>query len=633
MPFQPQVNATITIDGIAYRIAEHPAAPGMPYGQEGRQATVYQLVAPNGDTRALKVFKPRFRVPSLVTLADKLTAFADLPGLQVCQRVILTPQRQSALLREHLDLVYAVLMPWVDGPTWMQIVLEKRAFTPAQSLSTARAFIELLALVEQRNLAHCDLSGPNVLLPISGHPIALVDVEQFCAPGLIQPQVLPGGSPGYAHCSALAGLWDARADRFAGAVLIAEMLGWCDARVRAAAWSEGFFDPSEMQKPGARVETLIGVLRATWGAPIADRFEDAWHSDLLADCPTFGDWLIALPEHTPGDQPVSPTSDQPKPDHTAVRALTQLARRFETQGNLASALETYREAESVAPHDENIRQEIARIIRDREAAQKTIPVAPPRVEPIAPPAPIMDNAVRSQTNRELRREQELIRTLTQNAPASPHATSTSQAQAGVANQSQAGLKFFIAWVALTTLVWIAGDIFYNTNWLLLIKFRDMELVTLGKFYLNAIGIALVQNYLIRAYLRGAWWWIVVTLGASIFIVPFFASQIGYNPFFVILVSGSAIGFAQWFVLRKQVYRAGGWIVISIVAWIFGAVVTSAEFVNTLKLWSGINILGVIILQLRVDQGLFYSITTALTILMSVISGAGMTFLLRRLKTR
>jgi len=36
MPFQPQVNQELTIDYVTYRIAEHPAAPGIPCGQQGR---------------------------------------------------------------------------------------------------------------------------------------------------------------------------------------------------------------------------------------------------------------------------------------------------------------------------------------------------------------------------------------------------------------------------------------------------------------------------------------------------------------------------------------------------------------------------------------------------------------------
>jgi len=45
MPFQPEVNLELTIDDATYRVAEHPAAPGIPYGQEGRAATVYKLAA------------------------------------------------------------------------------------------------------------------------------------------------------------------------------------------------------------------------------------------------------------------------------------------------------------------------------------------------------------------------------------------------------------------------------------------------------------------------------------------------------------------------------------------------------------------------------------------------------------
>lgn len=40
MSFQPKMGQEWPTGGVIYRIAEHPAAPGMPYGQEGRQAVV-----------------------------------------------------------------------------------------------------------------------------------------------------------------------------------------------------------------------------------------------------------------------------------------------------------------------------------------------------------------------------------------------------------------------------------------------------------------------------------------------------------------------------------------------------------------------------------------------------------------
>ena len=307
------VGDELEIDRIVWRLAEHPSAPGMPYGQEGRQAIVYELLGA-GESRALKVFKPRFRVPGLVALADKLAAFADLPGLTVCRRTVLTPQRHVSLLRPNPELTYAVLMPWIDGPTWMEALLSGQELSPEQSLFLARSLADMLSALEQRSVAHCDLSGPNLLLPalVQSTPsdacqaIELVDVEQLHGPGLDRPHILPSGSFGYAHRTALQGLWQPDADRFAGAVLIAEMLGWCDPHVRKAAWGESFFDPSEMQQDGMRYTVLRSALERRWGDGPTRLLDQIWSSDTLADCPTFGEWLLALPEQAPMIAGVSP---------------------------------------------------------------------------------------------------------------------------------------------------------------------------------------------------------------------------------------------------------------------------------------------------------------------------------------
>ncbi len=219
MTFQPAANSPFEIDGITYRTAEHPAAPGVAYGQEGRAGIVFQLIGSDGEARALKVFKPRFRAPGLVSLSSKLEAFADSPGLQVCHRTVLTPQRHAAVLHAHPDLTYAVLMPWVFGPTWMEVLLdEKHTLTPEQSLRLARGMAEVLSLMEQSHVAHCDLSAPNVIITEGEPGVALVDVEQLFGPDLNRPAILPAGSVGYAHKTAPEGVWSAEADRFAGAV-------------------------------------------------------------------------------------------------------------------------------------------------------------------------------------------------------------------------------------------------------------------------------------------------------------------------------------------------------------------------------------------------------------------------------
>lgn len=387
MAFQPTVNQELLIGGACYRITEHPVAPGMPYGQEGRQAIVYQLTSDDdGQRRALKVFKPHHRVPSLVGLADQLAAFADLPGLAACRRTVLNARRHDELLRTYPDLTYAVLMPWIAGPTWMEVLLEKRDLTPEQSLYLARALAETLAGMEEQGLAHCDLSGPNVLLPgllpgaergRSTSAVGLVDVEQMYGPGLHRPHLLPGGSPGYAHRTAPDGLWSSDADRFAGAILIAEMLSWCDPQIRDQCWGETYFHPTEAQQESDRYRLLLETLSKQWGADAGRLFERAWRSGSLVECPTFGEWLVVLPKSTPqrgftvsaaGAKPVSPA----EATGGATQALIDLAEELVRQGNNSAALTAYRQAAQTAPPTSALRSRIAQRIQELDTLDKPV---------------------------------------------------------------------------------------------------------------------------------------------------------------------------------------------------------------------------------------------------------------------
>ena len=400
MSFQPEVNQELVIDGVTYRIAEHPAAPGIPYGQEGRAGIVYQLAVQDGEKRALKVFKARYRLPALVSLADELAPFAELPGLQVCQRTVPSTRRHEELLRQYPDLNYAVLMPWIEGPTWMEILVEKRGLAPEQSLALARRLAQILAGMEECGLAHCDLSGPNVLLPglppspsigrgVGGEGlVALVDLEQLYGPGLEQPRALPGGSPGYAHRTAPEGLWGLEADRFAGAVLLGEVLGWCDQRVQEMAWGENYFDPQEMQQNTDREHTLVNVLREQWGHDVTLLFERAWYSETLADCPTFGEWLVALPQgaesvpsvsvgvgeeqdsvpdgNAGGDEATGPGGPSPE---DSVAAIYQVLRAQVEQGAWEQAERTAQAIELLQPDYRDVPM-LLRQVQDNRAGRQ-----------------------------------------------------------------------------------------------------------------------------------------------------------------------------------------------------------------------------------------------------------------------
>ena len=375
-----QINQRISITNIEYHIAEHPSAPGMPYGQEGRKAIVYQLAGGDG-YRALKVFKPRYRLPALASLKDKLAAFAQLPGLQVCARTVLVPQQHAALLRQYPDLTYAALMPWIEGPTWMEVVTEKRQIAPDASLALARALANILATMEQQGVAHCDLSAPNVLLPAlaqsptlrprSGQvsnpqsPIELVDVEQLYAPGLDRPSDLASGTSGYTFATAGAELWATNGDRFAGAILIAEMLGWCDERVRVAAWGESYFQQDEIQHDSERYHLLVAVLRERWGDRVVEPLERAWHAQTLADCPTFGEWMVVLPEVQNEVRFESATATAP----VVLDSLIARAQQLEAQGDHTNAIATYRATISRLTENDPLRKELELVVNSLEKRQ------------------------------------------------------------------------------------------------------------------------------------------------------------------------------------------------------------------------------------------------------------------------
>jgi hypothetical protein len=531
MPFRPNVHDELTLNGVTYRIAEHPAAPGIPYGQEGRAGIVYQLLpSPTGrgagdeGAMALKVFRARFRTPALVSQAEKLAAFADLPGLTVCRRTVLTPTRYADLLRREPDLTYAVLMPWIEGPTWTEVMLEKRPLTPQQALDLARAFADIVSRMEQNGIAHCDLSGPNVLLPMLAQPTAyspsstveLVDVEGLYAPGLPRPEALPSGSSGYAHRTAREGLWGPTADRFAGAVLLAEMLCWGDESVRQACYGETYFDPAEMPAQGSanppRYRTLLSALARRYGQPVADLFERAWTSETLADCPTFGEWLVALPEHpvaqafslstpaaesTTGERTTSPQESAAVDATAEIRAFMQAARRMEDKGNLEGALELYRQALELAGADPSLRSLAREIELTVQDVEKRMAAQASPLQPAISPRPAGEGpGVRSIPPHPVG-EGEGVRAEGPGVRAEP--------------RRKPGWGFWLLWVLASSVG-------------------------------LAVGLAVV--------------------GAVSGAVP-------------LDVVGAVAGVAQWLLLRRQVRRAGWWILASTVGWAVGLAVVNA----------------------------------------------------------
>jgi len=531
--FNPSVGDRFSWDNTNWIVVQHPAASGMPYGQEGRAATVFQLraeqhryqgsanlmgpggkvfeVPPDGSalrlgrgpdneavlaeagvsrehgamvlkdgqvyiwdnssrngtfidgqkiepqqwvevapgsrillgtpeegaalalrpdpalSRGLKAFKARFRSPALAQISQRLAQFAQLPGLSVCRRQVVTPETHAALIQAHRDLEYAVIMPWVEGRSWMEMVMERLLLTPEQSLEAARQLAHILATLESRGLAHCDLSGPNLTLEQSSRgdlQVHLVDVEQMFGPELSRPEEVFAGSPGYAHKAIEPCAWSAVSDRFSGAVLLAEMLVWCNPAMAEAAWSESYFEPNELQTLCPRFQQMHVFLARRYGPEVAALLDRAWSSSSPADCASFQEWLQVLPAtsidssaHTrrPTPQPlpqesktIEPPPAQanpaPAPQPAVVQAPTPAparvnlfseaatshlneARKREEGGDLAGAVAAYKQAAQAAGPDSSTAREVALILQELEPKLQA-PAPPPSVPPAiqVPPA-------------------------------------------------------------------------------------------------------------------------------------------------------------------------------------------------------------------------------------------------------
>jgi hypothetical protein len=377
MVFQPQANQKLAINGVMYTLCPHPMAPALPYGQEGRMATVYKVSTQKKEF-ALKVYNAAHRQPTIQSLSEGIRPFADLKGLEVCRREVLSPQgtRYQKLLGAEPDLAYAIIMPWIDGVTWADIIASQKSLSKKQSLALGKELIHILVMFEEQEIAHCDLSSSNLLIQdLETEPkLFLVDVEQIYGPKLTAPSMSLVGTPGYTHKFDADGLWGPAADRFAGAIILAEMLGWSSPEVRELAWETSYFNPDEIQQDSTRYKTLSKSIHKTWGKVPFELITRAWVSKEMTDCPRLWDWKVSLDQlnnktmsavapvlpkpkpvvdKTPKpDQTPTLTQDQPDSESKTYQGLLTIAKIAEKNGDLEKALEKYQNALEVAEADE-----------------------------------------------------------------------------------------------------------------------------------------------------------------------------------------------------------------------------------------------------------------------------------------
>ncbi|MCC6904950.1 MAG: hypothetical protein IT326_03845, partial [Anaerolineae bacterium] len=148
--FNPTPHEQVVIGGVQYAVMPHPAVPNFAFGQEGRKAFVYQLRRPADDgVFALKKFKQAYRLPELVDVCAELARFSRWPGLEAGARTCLVTAQHPDILGQYPDLEYAVLMPWIHGSTWYDMVVTMTPLTRRESVAFANGIARVLDGIEE----------------------------------------------------------------------------------------------------------------------------------------------------------------------------------------------------------------------------------------------------------------------------------------------------------------------------------------------------------------------------------------------------------------------------------------------------------------------------------------------------
>jgi len=266
------------------------------YAESGKEGTVYKVLK-DKEHYALKVFYPQYRDIRLLENTDKLHRFKDLEGFRVAKRRVLTPETFPDLLKQFPDLTYAVLMPWIHGTVWGNLMLETDPSLRSENyVQIAYALTRVVSSLELQGLAHCDLSNNNFIIAKSPAGIQLIDLEDMYAPDM--PRPVPDvsyGSIGYrTKWIAEKGLWGPESDRFSLGVLCSEIITWHHEEIREnKSGSTSFFDEEEIGEDCDRYNLMLSYL-GNENDELPELLERAWFSRDFAQCPTVMEWRQAI---------------------------------------------------------------------------------------------------------------------------------------------------------------------------------------------------------------------------------------------------------------------------------------------------------------------------------------------------
>lgn len=302
---------TVRIAGLDFRPRPHPIMSGSVQSIAKGQATVYFLEQkPHQNIWLLKVFSPARRPAD-----DYLNSVNDcLPG----KMAFFTCTQRRLLGQNHVDLQQsgynhsglvpflegAILMPKVPGTTWSSIAddLCEGAINLSldHRLKMCLSLAQCISMLEAGECSHRDLSSTNVFFDDQGNAY-LIDWDCLYHPSLPFQANTTIGTSGYIAPFLQASTnrsnpllsWSERADRFAMAVIIAEILlahpEMPFAHEDGSMLSQKQIDSQDYVSITQKVETLTEI-----SPQLHTYLMQALHSDGYEKCPSPLKWIAAL---------------------------------------------------------------------------------------------------------------------------------------------------------------------------------------------------------------------------------------------------------------------------------------------------------------------------------------------------
>ena len=221
----------------------HPDNDKAPYCIEGTQGTAFHLVQQENNREwVLKKFHDGMEPDRTYLVAIRSLLPKSIGCTAGTKRAVIGSDDLKLGNGLYTEQEFAhwlqdtILMPKVRGVSWKDVTQEvrqgNRAISQGHRLDFAKSLVDTVLLLEENGCAHRDLCQQNLFLDLQEYVVYLVDFDSLFHGSLYFHKNTPVGTEGYIApwVADKQGKWDVRKswhrknDRFATAILIAELL-------------------------------------------------------------------------------------------------------------------------------------------------------------------------------------------------------------------------------------------------------------------------------------------------------------------------------------------------------------------------------------------------------------------------